>query len=144
MTDPWEVLGLVEGASEAERREAYRRLVLAHHPDRFPSGGAEQPFAQDRMAEINAAYRMVNDPSELERFRRLQRRRAAGQASAHPGEEGVHFTASDPNRGGAIAPAPGDPDFDYRQRAWREFLTGPTAPPPPWPARPTGRRRWRR
>jgi curved DNA-binding protein CbpA len=144
MTDPWEVLGLVEGASEAERRAAYRRLVRAHHPDRFASGSAEQRDAQARMADINAAYRMINDPVELERFRRLQRRRTAAQGSARPGENGVHFAAGDPRNGGGIEPAPGDPDFDYRQRAWREFPSEPTPPPPPWTARPADRRRWRR
>jgi curved DNA-binding protein CbpA len=144
MTDPWEVLGLAEGASEAARRDAYRRLVRVHHPDRFQSGSAEQRDAQARMADINAAYRMINDPAELERFRRLQRRRAAAQPSERPGDDGVHFTAADPQSGGGIEPAPGDPDFDYRERAWREFPSEPTPPTPPWTARPNGRRRWRR
>jgi curved DNA-binding protein CbpA len=144
MTDPWEVLGLVEGASEAERREVYRRLVRVHHPDRFPAGSAEQREAQVRMADINAAYRMINEPAELERFRRLQRRRVAAKPSEQPGADGVHFAAADPKSGGGIEPAPGDPDFDYRQRAWREFPSEPTPPPPPWTARPAGRRRRRR
>jgi curved DNA-binding protein CbpA len=144
VTDPWELLGLAEGVSEAERREAYRRLVRAHHPDRFAAGSAEQRDAQARMADINAAYRMINDPAELERFRRLQRRRTAARAPARPGEDGVHFTAGDPKGGGAIEAAPGDPDFDYRQRAWREFPSEPTPPSPPWTARPAARGRWPR
>jgi curved DNA-binding protein CbpA len=143
VTDPWQELGLAEGASAAERREAYRRLVREHHPDRFPPGSAEQEAAESKMADINAAYRMLNDPNELERFRRLQRRRTSAQRSAQPGEDGTHFAAGDPRHGGAVEPAPGDPDFDYRERAWREFPTEPTEPsppPPPWPAK---KRRWR-
>jgi curved DNA-binding protein CbpA len=145
VTDPWQELGLAEGASAAERREAYRRLVREHHPDRFPSGTPEQEAAEAKMADINAAYRMLDDPSELERFRRLQRRRTSAQRSAQPGDDGVHFAAGDPRHGGAVEPAPGDPDFDYRERAWREFPTEPSPPPPPWPAEKRKRRRlWRR
>lgn len=124
MGDPFEVLGVREGTSRDEIRAAYRRLVQEHHPDRHPQDDeAARGARHARIADITAAYRMLNDPNELERFRRLQRRRARGRASAEPGRDGVHFTASDPKAGGAVEPAPGDPDFDYRERAWREFTT---------------------
>jgi hypothetical protein len=81
----------------------------------------------DRMAEITAAFRMLRDPDELERFRRLQRQRARGRTSrTEPGRDGVHFTAHGPGGTGGIEPAPGDPDFDYRKRAPSEFNVGPT------------------
>jgi curved DNA-binding protein CbpA len=140
MTDPWQTLGVPEGADPEVVRAAYRQLVREHHPDRHASGTAAQERAHARMAEINAAFRIVNDPDELERFRRLQRRRSSAQRSARPGEDGVHFSAADPRHGGAVEPAPGDPDFDYRARAWREFPTD--TPRSVLTARE--RRRWKR
>ena len=143
MEDPYEVLGLSSDASPEQIRLAYRRLVRQHHPDRHQDEGPQQQAARhSRIADITAAYRMLNDPTELERFRRLQRRRARGSSSAEPGRDGVHFTASS---SGAVEPAPGDPDFDYRQRAPSEFYVGEeTAGRGPWVAREEPRRSWRR
>ncbi len=145
MDDPYQVLGVERDASPEVIRAAYRQLVQEHHPDRFPDDGPEQRRTRHaRMASITAAYRMLNDPTELERFRRLQRRRERGRASAEPGRDGVHFTAADPTSGGAVEPAPGDPDFDYRKRAWREFnVRDENAEPRIWTARPPRQRRRR-
>lgn len=96
------------------------------------------------MASITAAFRMLNDPDELERFRRLERARRRGSRSAEPGRDGVHFRAKDPSAGGGIELAPGDPDFDYRARAPSEFTVsnGPFEPGV-WSARSAPpRRRW--
>jgi curved DNA-binding protein CbpA len=126
--DPYEVLGVRPGAAPDEVRRAYRELVRRHHPDRHVDVSSEQRAAlHTRMAEITAAYRMLNDPKELERFRRLQQRRERGRTSAaEPGRDGVRFAAADPRRGGGVAPAPGDPDFDYRKRAASEFEVSDT------------------
>jgi curved DNA-binding protein CbpA len=123
MGDPYEVLGVAPGATPDEVRRAYRELVRRHHPDRHIDVPPERRRAlHTRMAEITAAYRMLNDPKELERFRRLQQRRERGRTStAEPGRDGVRFSAADPRRGGGVRPAPGEPDFDYRERAASEF-----------------------
>ena len=34
-SDPYEVLGVRQGASEAEIKEAYRNLVKKYHPDKY-------------------------------------------------------------------------------------------------------------
>ena len=120
--DPFEVLGLPVDAPAELIRRRYRELVARHHPDRAATNTPEQrQAAHDRMASITAAFRMLNDPDELERFRRLERARQRGSRSAEPGRDGVHFRAKDPSAGGGIEPAPGDPDFDYRARAPSEF-----------------------
>lgn len=50
--DDWAVLGLEPGASPAEVKAAYRRLVKEHHPDR---GGDPEKFRK-----VHAAYKAVS------------------------------------------------------------------------------------
>ncbi len=57
--DPYVVLGLPPGASDAEIRRAYRRLVSEHHPDKLAARGAAPEtirLAQQRTQAILAAY----------------------------------------------------------------------------------------
>ena len=57
--DPYIVLGVEPGAALDAVRDAYRRLVKAHHPDRHMAAGTPPEFirvAEDRMAAINGAY----------------------------------------------------------------------------------------
>lgn len=56
VVDLYEVLGVARSATAAEMRHAYRRLALAHHPDR--AGPASGP----RFAAIADAYRVLSDP----------------------------------------------------------------------------------
>lgn len=53
--NPYEVLGVPQGASEETVRQAYRELVRKYHPDQFPDPRAKE-LAEARMREINAAY----------------------------------------------------------------------------------------
>jgi hypothetical protein len=50
--DPYDVLGVSRGASDAELRKAYRRLVQLHHPDH--NGGSAE--ATRRFEEVQEAY----------------------------------------------------------------------------------------
>jgi len=54
--DLYAVLGVARSATVAELRHAYRRLALAHHPDRAGAGSAA------RFAEIADAYRLLSNP----------------------------------------------------------------------------------
>jgi curved DNA-binding protein CbpA len=53
--DPYKTLEVSPGASEAEVRAAYRRLVQLHHPDH--NGGS--PEAERRFEEVQDAYAEV-------------------------------------------------------------------------------------
>ena len=57
----YQILGLQPGATEAEVREAYRTLVKVWHPDRFSGDPRLQEKAQEKLKEINAAYKWVLD-----------------------------------------------------------------------------------
>ena len=52
--DALRTLGLSEGATTADIRDARRRLIARHHPDRAPAEDRAQATA--RAAKINAAY----------------------------------------------------------------------------------------
>jgi len=53
--NPHEVLNVSPRATKAEIRSAYRKLARRWHPDRFMEG-PERDWANEKMAEINAAY----------------------------------------------------------------------------------------
>jgi len=55
MRDPYEVLGIKHGASEAEIKAAYRELVKKYHPDKYQNNPLGD-LAQEKMQEINQAY----------------------------------------------------------------------------------------
>ncbi len=52
MRDPYEVLGVPHGASEAEIKTAYKKLARKYHPDL----NGNSPEAASKMQEVNAAY----------------------------------------------------------------------------------------
>ncbi|SKA85256.1 DnaJ domain-containing protein [Caloramator quimbayensis] len=55
MKNPYEVLGIKEGATKEEIRQAYRELVKKYHPDRY-SDNPLKDLAEEKMREINEAY----------------------------------------------------------------------------------------
>ena len=66
MRDPYQVLGVARGASDAEIKKAYRKLAKENHPDR----NADNAKALERFKEANSAYEMLSDPEKKGRFDR--------------------------------------------------------------------------
>jgi DnaJ-class molecular chaperone len=66
MRDPYAVLGVPKGASEAEIKNAFRRLAKEHHPDR----SKDDPRAKERFAEANGAYEILGDAAKRAQFDR--------------------------------------------------------------------------
>ncbi len=66
MRDPYQVLGVSKGASEADIKSAYRRLAKKLHPD----ANKHDPKAASRFAELNAAYEIVGDSDKRKAFDR--------------------------------------------------------------------------
>ncbi len=55
MQNPYEVLGIKEGASEAEIKAAYREQVKKYHPDKHQDNPLYE-LAEEKLREINEAY----------------------------------------------------------------------------------------
>lgn len=60
MKDHYHTLGVGRGASEAEIKQAYRRLASQHHPDK---GGSTEQFQA-----IEEAYRVLSDPDTRQEY----------------------------------------------------------------------------
>ena len=62
--DPYKLLGITKGATDAEIRKAYRGLAKKLHPDVNPGDAA----AETRFKEITAAYTLLSDKDLRARF----------------------------------------------------------------------------
>ncbi|MBS6184053.1 MAG: J domain-containing protein [Clostridium celatum] len=58
--NPYEVLGVKQGASQEEIKSAYRKLVKQYHPDQYGDNPLKD-LAQEKLAEVNKAYDMLKN-----------------------------------------------------------------------------------
>jgi len=63
--DPYEILGVPFGASIEVCKATYKSLTKIYHPDVFVG---EKAYAEKRMAELNAAFEFLNNPSRKKKF----------------------------------------------------------------------------
>lgn len=61
--DPYEILGVSQGASDSEIKKAFRTLTLKWHPDKNPDPGAEEMYIK-----IRKAHETLTDPAVREKW----------------------------------------------------------------------------
>ena len=66
MRDPYTVLGVARGASDADIKKAYRRIAKDNHPDRNAGNAAKL----ERFKEASAANELLSDTDKRARFDR--------------------------------------------------------------------------
>lgn len=66
MTDPYSILGVAKGASEADIKKAYRKLAKTLHPDT----NQNNPAAAERFSQVTAAYDLLSDKDKRAQFDR--------------------------------------------------------------------------
>lgn len=103
----YEILGLKPDATSQEVRRAYRELVRVWHPDRFGDDLHLQQVAQEKLKEINEAYRVVKvDLASHPRPETRQKAQAQPFATPVPPPPPEDETVAPPHRS---APSPRKP-----------------------------------
>ncbi|KAI9316197.1 Sec63 Brl domain-containing protein [Dichotomocladium elegans] len=57
--DPYEILGISEGATTQEIKKVYKKLSLIYHPDKAQPGTEKE--SEDRFIQISKAYQVLTD-----------------------------------------------------------------------------------
>src|SRR5262249_50296584 len=65
--DLYEVLGVERDAGPDDIKRAYRQAALKYHPDR----NSEDPGAEEKFKEASAAYEVLSDPEQRQRYDRF-------------------------------------------------------------------------
>jgi DnaJ-class molecular chaperone len=89
MRDPYEVLGVPKGASEAAIKSAFRKLAKKLHPD----ANKNDPKSATRFAELNSAYEILGDDKKRKAYDAGEidaegKPRFQGFDNVHPGAMG--------------------------------------------------------
>jgi DnaJ-class molecular chaperone len=66
MDDPYKILGVERGATEADIRTAYRKLAKQYHPDLNPG----KPEAEEKFKAVASAHALLSDPEQRARYDR--------------------------------------------------------------------------
>ncbi len=59
MSNPYEILGIPNSATEAEVKDAYRKLAKKYHPDNYNNAPDIAEVAAEKMREVNEAYNTI-------------------------------------------------------------------------------------
>ncbi|EIE22588.1 DnaJ-domain-containing protein [Coccomyxa subellipsoidea C-169] len=79
-TEYYEVLGVAPDASPAAIRKAYYLRARTVHPDKNPNN----PNATRQFEDLSAAYQVLSDPTQRERYDRMGKTAVQGEAMMDP------------------------------------------------------------
>jgi molecular chaperone DnaJ len=114
--DYYEVLGVENGASDAEIKKAFRRIAMKHHPDRNPGDSS----AEEKFKEAQEAYEILGDDDKKAAYDRFGHAGVDGNSGGGGGGSGFGDVFGDVfgdifgggGRGGRSGPARGS-DLRY-------------------------------
>jgi DnaJ-class molecular chaperone len=104
--DPYSVLGVARGASEADIKKAYRKLAKELHPDR----NKDNPKAAERFSQVTAAYDLLTDKDKRAQFDR-------GEIDAEGNPTAPFGFGAGRGAGGTYRTAGGSSSFDFGTEA---------------------------
>lgn len=121
-------LGLRNGATDDEVKKAHRKLVIEHHPDKYPLDSPEHAKAEELTKQINEARDVLLNRSWTPEFDpRRDPRPYAGNPYAHPGAptaSGGSPAGQDPFAGWPFSPG----QTTYVWTSWDGVHTSTTPP----------------
>ena len=88
---PYEVLGISENATADEIKTAYRKKAKECHPDLHP----DDPDAQEKMNEVNAAYDMLSNPDKYQTWKAQQAYGAQAPYGSYENPYGAYQNSQD-------------------------------------------------
>ena len=69
MKDYYSILGISEGASQREIKQAFRKLAMKYHPDR---NLGNEKWAGGKFKEVNEAYAVLADEGKRQEYNRMK------------------------------------------------------------------------
>lgn len=99
--DPYQILGVARDATPEQIKEARNFLVSGLHPDRFEPGSKHWHLANEKLKDINAAYKILSDPEQRAAFDAAEAEAADAQHEDMPPPP----AASVPERASALTKA---------------------------------------
>jgi curved DNA-binding protein len=96
--DYYKVMGVARDATEAQIKQAYRKLARKYHPD-----VSKEKDAEARFKELGEAYEVLKSPEKRAAYDQLGQGPRAGEDFRPPPDWGSGFEFSGPGAGGANA-----------------------------------------
>jgi curved DNA-binding protein len=92
--DYYKVMGVARDATEAQIKQAYRKLARKYHPD-----VSKEKDAEARFKEVGEAYEVLKTPEKRAAYDQLGQNYSAGQEFRPPPDWGAGFESSGPGAG---------------------------------------------
>lgn len=87
--DYYEILGVSRNASQEEIEQAYRKLLIQYHPDRFPP--EKKAEAREKFKEVSEAYGVLSDPNKRAQYDRFGHAGISGTYTTEDIFRGIDF-----------------------------------------------------
>lgn len=132
-SEAYSILGLSDGVTDEAIKQAHRKLVIAHHPDKFPLDSKERVEAEERTKQLNEARDVLLNRSWTPEFDPRRDPRPYANPYAHPYRPNPSGSPSqssgqgggqDPFAGWPFGQGQGQGQTTYVWTSWGDERTG--------------------